>query len=56
MWPNKPSPEQVFVHEQLTNEGWRVVVCYGVAEVEAAVKAYLYSPLADNDPVQLLST
>lgn len=40
-WPNKPSDEQMAVHEILRKAGWQVVVCYGLGEVEDAVNSYL---------------
>lgn len=41
VWPNKPSDEQLQIHELLQSAGWKVVVCYGLGEVEAEVKQYL---------------
>lgn len=41
VWPNKPSEAQEAIHEILRNAGWKVVVCYGLGEVEAAVTEYL---------------
>lgn len=40
-WPNKPSEAQEAIHDLLRKAGWSVVVCYGLGEVEEAVKAYL---------------
>lgn len=40
-WPNKPSEAQEAIHEILRNAGWKVVLCYGLGEVEAAVNEYL---------------
>lgn len=41
VWPNKPTEEQQAVHRILESAGWKVVVCYGLGEVENAVKNYL---------------
>lgn len=41
VWPNKPSEAQEAIHDLLRKAGWSVVVCYGLGEVEDAVKAYL---------------
>lgn len=41
VWPNKPSDEQLAVHRILESSGWRVVVCYGLGDVENAVTEYL---------------
>jgi len=41
VWPNKPSTEQLEIHELLRGAGWQVHVCYGLGEVEEAVKSYL---------------
>lgn len=41
VWPNKPSDEQLDIHRILESAGWKVVVCYGLGEVENAVKSYL---------------
>lgn len=41
VWDNKPSEAQEAIHELLRSAGWRVVVCYGIGEVESAVKDYL---------------
>jgi len=40
VWPNKPTIEQLIVHDQLSIAEWRVHVCYGLGEVEAIAKAY----------------
>lgn len=41
VWSNKPTEEQLAVHRFLESAGWKVVVCYGLGEVENAVKSYL---------------
>lgn len=41
VWANKPSDEQLAVHRILKSSGWRVVVCYGLGDVENAVTEYL---------------
>ena len=40
VWPNKEQPEQIEVHELLRTQGWRVVVCYGLGEVEHITREY----------------
>jgi len=40
VWPNKPKPEQEEVHELLKSQGWHVVVCYGLGEVEQVTREY----------------
>ena len=40
VWPNKPSPEQEELHALLESQGWRVVVCYGLGEVEHITREY----------------
>lgn len=40
VWPHKPTKEQEAVHELLRLSGWRVVVCYGLGEVEAEALRY----------------
>ena len=40
VWPNKPSPEQIEVHDLLRGQGWRVEVCYGLVEVEEVTREY----------------
>lgn len=41
VFPNKPSPEQLTLHDLLVGCGWSVHVCYGLGEVEAAISGYL---------------
>lgn len=41
VWPNKPSPEQLIIHESLMDSGWEVHTCYGIGEVESITKRYL---------------
>lgn len=40
IWHNRPSPEQEAIHELLRGQGWRVVVCYGLGEVEQVTREY----------------
>ena len=40
VWPNKPTIEQLIVHDQLSIAEWRVHVCYGLGEVELVTKEY----------------
>ncbi len=41
VWPNKPTEEQLAIHDLLRMARWLVVVHYGLGEVETAVKEYL---------------
>lgn len=41
VWDNKPSPDQLHIHDLLRSAGWRVAVCYGLGEVERAIREYL---------------
>lgn len=41
VWPKKPTEEQEAIHELLRSAGWRVVVCYGLEEVEQEARQYL---------------
>ena len=41
VWPGKPTEAQLSIHDLLVSAGWKVVVCYGLGEVEQAVKEYL---------------
>lgn len=38
VWPNKPTDEQVEVHDILRSCGWTVHVCYGLDEVDKAME------------------
>ena len=40
VYPNKPDPDQLALHDTLNDAGWWTVVCYGLGEVEAIAKAY----------------
>lgn len=40
VWPNKPSEEQLHIHDLLRDAGWRVLVCYGLGEVESEVRKF----------------
>lgn len=40
VWHNRPSPEQEAIHELLRGQGWHVVVCYGLGEVEQVTREY----------------
>lgn len=40
VWPNKPQPDQIEVHDLLRGQGWHVVVCYGLGEVEQVTREY----------------
>lgn len=40
VWPNKPTPEQLAIHEILRDAGWRVAVCYGLGEVDKVAREY----------------
>lgn len=41
VFPNKPSGDQLRIHEMLRLAGWRVEVCYGLDEVERITLSYL---------------
>ena len=41
VWPNKPTEAQLSIHDLLRKAAWKVVVAYGIGEVEQAVKEYL---------------
>ncbi len=41
IYPRKPSDAQLRIHELLRNAGWKVVVCYGINDVETVTKNYL---------------
>ena len=43
VFPNKPSPDQLHLHDLLGGAGWTIVVCYGIDEVERAILDYLGS-------------
>jgi len=40
VWPNKPQPDQIEVHDLLRAQSWRVEVCYGLGEVEQVTREY----------------
>jgi len=40
IWPNKPSADQEDIHRLLAMQGWHVVVCYGLGEVEQVTREY----------------
>ena len=40
VWPNKPTDEQLAIHELLSLAGWRVVVCYSIDQVEKEALRY----------------
>ncbi|MDT8347873.1 MAG: VRR-NUC domain-containing protein [Flavobacteriaceae bacterium] len=39
--PNKPTKEQLFWLEQLSNRGWMCDVCYDIDEVQKTINKYL---------------
>lgn len=41
VWPNNLSDAQREIHAVLEKAGWKVVTCYGMAEVEESIKGYL---------------
>jgi len=53
VWPGKPSPEQLACHELLIHAGWKVAVCYGLDEVERAVRGYLGDEVSPDHFLQL---
>lgn len=40
VWPNKPTDDQLEIHELLRDAGWCVWVCYGLGEVEYIAEKY----------------
>lgn len=40
VWPNKPTADQLEIHDLLRDAGWCVEVCYGLDEVERITQQY----------------
>ncbi len=40
VWPNKPTPEQLHIHDLLREAGWKVEVCYGIDDVTSTINEY----------------
>lgn len=38
--PNKPTPEQLHIHDLLREAGWKVAVCYGIDDVTSTTNEY----------------
>lgn len=44
VYPNKPTEDQLRIHDILRSAGWQVHVCYGLNEVERITREYLGLP------------